>query len=115
LRAGLSQRLGSIEVVRGRDPVTKKPLLEKYIYHFERCTLCNLCVDSCGSSALAMGSDFENAVYETSQLTMILNKDALPKTPETPAGPAAAAPAAPAVPAAPAIPAAPAKPEEKAP
>ncbi len=88
---------GSIDVIRSRDPVTKKAVLEKYVYHFERCTLCNLCVDACPSDALAMGSEFENAVYESSQLTMILNKDTAPKTPESQPGPAAV-PAQPAAP-----------------
>lgn len=63
----------SIEVVRVRDPETKKPRLEKYEYHFERCTVCGLCVDACRSEALTMAQDFEHAVYESSQLTMLLN------------------------------------------
>lgn len=74
---------GSIEVVRGKDPATNKPVLEKYIYHFERCTLCGLCVDACRPNALTMGQDFESAVYDSSQLTMILNKGARPE-PSTP-------------------------------
>jgi len=82
---------GSLEVVRGKDPVTKKPTLEKYVYHFERCTVCGLCVDSCASESLGMGRKFENAVYESSQLTMILNADAIAKK----AAEAANAPAVP--------------------
>ena len=101
---------GSLEVIRGKDPVTKKPTLEKYVYHFERCTVCGLCVDSCNSESLTMGKKFENAVYESSQLTMILNADAIakqateaanaPAVPETPAAaPAKAEPTQPAAPA----------------
>jgi NADH-quinone oxidoreductase subunit I len=97
---------GSIQVVRGKDPVTKKPVLEKFVYHFERCTVCGLCVDSCHTEALTMGRTFENAVYDSSQLTMLLNEDALPKSgaegkPGQP-GTAAQNPPAPATPAGPA-------------
>jgi NADH-quinone oxidoreductase subunit I len=67
---------GSLEVTRGRDPVTKKPVLEKFVYHFERCTLCGLCVDSCHTEALTMGRSFENAVYDSSQLTVLLKEGA---------------------------------------
>lgn len=88
---------GSLQVIRGKDPVTKKPVLEKFVYHFERCTVCGLCVDSCHSEALTMGQQFESAVYDSSQLTMILNEDAMPKhvkeegAPGEPAGKAEAA------------------------
>jgi NADH-quinone oxidoreductase subunit I len=64
----------SIEVVRGKDPVTNKPKLEKFIYHFERCVVCGLCVDACKSDALKMDSKFENAVYDSSQLVLVLNE-----------------------------------------
>lgn len=63
----------SIEVVRGKDPQTQKPKLEKFVYHFERCVVCGLCVDACKSDALTMSNKFENAVYDSSQLTIILN------------------------------------------
>jgi NADH-quinone oxidoreductase subunit I len=100
---------GSLEVVRGKDPVTKKNTLEKYVYHFERCTVCGLCVDACPTSSNRMGQGFENAVYESSQLTMILNADAIarkaaeaakaPPAVETPAAPAKTEPTQPAAPA----------------
>jgi NADH-quinone oxidoreductase subunit I len=67
---------GSIQVTRGKDPATKKPVLEKFVYHFERCTVCGLCVDSCHTEALTMGRKFENAVYDSSQLTVLLNEGA---------------------------------------
>jgi|GEM_PF-3311554 len=68
----------SIEVIRDRDPVTQKAKLNKFIYHFERCTICGLCVDACRSEALRMGQQFETAVYDSAQLTIILNKDSRP-------------------------------------
>jgi NADH-quinone oxidoreductase subunit I len=82
----------SIEVERGRDPQTQKAKLERFVYHFERCTVCGLCVDACRSDALQMSSDFEMAVYDSSQLTIILNKerestaDLPPAPPATPTG-----------------------------
>jgi NADH-quinone oxidoreductase subunit I len=91
---------GSIEVVRGKDPVTKKNVLEKFVYHFERCTVCGLCVDSCRTEALTMGQGFENAVYDSSQLTVILNESAVASGEGCPASapaqtPASATPPAP--------------------
>ncbi|MGB9602474.1 MAG: NuoI/complex I 23 kDa subunit family protein [Limisphaerales bacterium] len=75
----------SIEVIRGKDPQTQKPKLEKFVYHFERCVVCGLCVEACKSDALTMGNKFENAVYDSSQLTIILNQipDSLKKKSET--------------------------------
>ncbi len=90
----------SITVERTRDPQTQKAKLDKFIYHFERCTMCGLCVDACRSDALRMGQDFETAVYDSAELTVILNKDARPAAEPPPAAapqpaPAAAAPPAP--------------------
>jgi len=68
---------GSIEVTRGKDPVTKKIMLEKFVYHFERCTLCGSCIDACHSNALTMGQDFEAATFNKAELTRILNADAM--------------------------------------
>jgi NADH-quinone oxidoreductase subunit I len=68
----------SIFVERDRDPVTKKPRLQKYVYHFERCTLCGLCVDSCKFEALQMGQRFETAVYDPQELTLLLNDQVPP-------------------------------------
>ncbi len=82
----------SIEVQRTRDPQTQKAKLDKFVYHFERCSVCGLCVDACRSEALIMGQDFETAVYESSELTVILNRDASagPMPSEAPTAPAAA-------------------------
>lgn len=70
---------GSIEVHRKKDPETNKVVLDKFVYHLERCLVCGLCVDACPFDALKMDSRFENAVYDKSQLTLILNS--LPKRP----------------------------------
>ncbi|HOW66805.1 MAG TPA: 4Fe-4S binding protein [Candidatus Paceibacterota bacterium] len=68
----------SISVEKTRDPVTNKSKLTRYVYHYERCTLCGLCVDSCRSEALKMGQGFETAVYDSSELVLILNEPAPP-------------------------------------
>jgi NADH-quinone oxidoreductase subunit I len=68
----------SISVEKTRDPVTAKSKLTRYVYHYERCTLCGLCVDSCRSEALKMGQNFETAVYDSSELVLILNEPVPP-------------------------------------
>jgi NADH-quinone oxidoreductase subunit I len=71
----------SLEVHKERDPETNKFKLKLYVYHFERCTLCALCVDACKFSALGMGQEFENAVYDRRVLTLVLNTaDGAPRT-----------------------------------
>jgi NADH-quinone oxidoreductase subunit I len=76
----------SLTVKRERDPETNKFKLAGYYYHFERCTLCGLCVDTCKFSALAMGNEFENAVYDRALLTLRLDTpDGVPRpAPEAP-------------------------------
>ena len=70
----------SLTVQRERDPETNKFRLAGYYYHFERCTLCGLCVDTCKFSALAMGNEFENAVYDRRDLTLRLDTpDGVPR------------------------------------
>jgi NADH-quinone oxidoreductase subunit I len=103
---------GSLEVTRGKDPVTKKPVMEKFVYHFERCTLCGLCVDSCHSESLMMGRGFENAVYDSSQLTMLLSEGTPNLAGRAGAKEEAKRPAAPAAIPAPSAPTAPAPPAE---
>jgi NADH-quinone oxidoreductase subunit I len=68
---------GSIEIVTRKEmsPEGKEiRIIDKHIYHFDRCTLCALCVKTCPSNALAFGHDFENAVFDKTKLTKILNK-----------------------------------------
>jgi NADH-quinone oxidoreductase subunit I len=69
---------GSIEInwLRVEDPETgkKKKAIEKHVYHYSMCTLCNLCIEACPTDAIKMGQSFEYAVYDRSLLTMVLNK-----------------------------------------
>jgi NADH-quinone oxidoreductase subunit I len=68
---------GSIEIITRKEmtPEGKEVrVIDKHIYHLSMCTFCGLCVKTCPSNALAFGQEFENAVYDKSKLTKILNK-----------------------------------------
>jgi NADH-quinone oxidoreductase subunit I len=68
---------GSIEIVTRKEMSAEGKevrLIDKHIYHLDMCTFCALCVKTCPSDALAFGHDFENAVFDKSKLTKILNK-----------------------------------------
>jgi NADH-quinone oxidoreductase subunit I len=58
------------------NPETGKKVkqIEKHIYHFSMCTLCNLCIEACPTDAIVMAQTFESSVYDRSQLTKVLNK-----------------------------------------
>lgn len=64
---------GTISVLATKD-ISGRKVLGQYIYRLSQCTLCNLCVESCPYGAIAMGKDFELAVYDREKLTYILNK-----------------------------------------
>lgn len=64
---------GTISVQATRS-ISGRKVLGRYVYRFSQCTLCNLCVESCPFGAIEMGKDFELAVYDRDQLTIILNK-----------------------------------------
>jgi NADH-quinone oxidoreductase subunit I len=68
---------GSIEIVTRKEmtPEGKEVrVIDRHVYHLGMCTFCGLCVKTCPSDALAFGQDFENAVFNRSKLTKILNK-----------------------------------------
>jgi NADH-quinone oxidoreductase subunit I len=68
---------GSIEIVTSKEmtPEGKEVrIIDKHIYHLGMCTFCGLCVKTCPSDALAFGQEFENAVFDRTKLTKILNK-----------------------------------------
>ncbi len=68
---------GSIEVISKMivtEEGKKKKVLDKYVYHLGMCTLCNLCVKACPSDAIAMGQNFEHAVWNRSDLNKVLNQ-----------------------------------------
>jgi len=63
----------TISVLATKD-LTGRKVLGRYIYRLSQCTLCNLCVEACPFGAIAMGKEFESAVYDRERLTFILNK-----------------------------------------
>jgi len=67
---------GSIEILTRKEitPEGKEVrVIDKHIYHLGMCTFCGLCVKTCPSDALAFGQEFENAVFDRTKLTKILN------------------------------------------
>lgn len=69
---------GSIEIIwdRGIDEETgkKKKKIDKHIYHLGLCTMCGLCIEACPTDAIVWAQNFENSVYDRTQLTKVLNK-----------------------------------------
>ena len=65
---------GTITILTSKDPETKKKKLDKFIYRFETCIICNLCIEECPFDAIAMSRDFETAVFDRRELVQILNK-----------------------------------------
>lgn len=69
---------GSIEIVwdRGIDEETgkKKKMIDQHIYHLGMCTMCGLCIEACPTDAIKWAQNFENSVYDRSQLTRVLNQ-----------------------------------------
>lgn len=69
---------GSIEIIWDRqpDPETgkKKKEIDQFIYHFGMCTMCSLCIEVCPTDAIVWAQNFENSVYDRTQLTKVLNK-----------------------------------------
>ncbi len=64
---------GSISVLTTRNLAGKR-VLGRYVYRFDQCTQCGLCVESCGFGAIRMGGEFEEAVRDKASLTQILNR-----------------------------------------
>jgi NADH-quinone oxidoreductase subunit I len=52
----------------------KKKAIDKFVYHLELCTMCNLCIEACPTDAIKMAQNFEHSVYDRSLLTKVLNK-----------------------------------------
>jgi NADH-quinone oxidoreductase subunit I len=52
----------------------KKKALDKFVYHLELCTMCNLCIIACPTDAIKMDQTFEHSVYDRNKLIKTLNK-----------------------------------------
>lgn len=64
---------GSISVLNTKS-IAGKPILGKYIYRWDQCTLCGNCVEACPFDAIRMAQDFEGSTTEKAELELILNK-----------------------------------------
>ena len=69
---------GSIEIIWDRvlneETGKKVKVIDKHIYHLSMCTMCGLCIPACPTDAIVWGQNFENSVYDRTQLTKVLNK-----------------------------------------
>jgi NADH-quinone oxidoreductase subunit I len=68
---------GTIEIISKRvenEEGKKVKVIDKFVYHLQMCTMCNLCIPACPTDAIKMSQDFEHAVFDRSKLTKILNK-----------------------------------------
>ncbi|MEQ8323445.1 MAG: 4Fe-4S binding protein [Vicingaceae bacterium] len=68
---------GTIEIIWDRkenEEGKKKKVLDQFIYHLQMCTMCGLCIPACPTDAIVMGQEFEHAVFDRSELTLVLNK-----------------------------------------
>ena len=69
---------GSIAIAIAKGAVTGKNELQSFVWRFDTCTFCNLCVVACPFDALKTKSDFEHAVYDRRLLVFNLNRCAGP-------------------------------------
>lgn len=65
---------GTITILTKKNEETKKKELDRFIYRFETCIICNLCIEACPFDAIAMSNDFETAVFDRRDLVEQLNK-----------------------------------------
>ncbi len=52
----------------------KKKAINTWVYHLDMCTMCNMCIEACPTTAIVMGQNFEHSAYEKKYLKKILNK-----------------------------------------
>jgi len=69
---------GSIMIEASKGAVTGKNELKNFVWRFDSCTFCNLCVSTCPFDALEMKGDFEHAVFDRRLLVYNLNRYAGP-------------------------------------
>ena len=56
------------------EKISKKKVLDAYMYDLGSCTFCQLCVEGCPTKAIEFTNDFEQAVFTRSKLVKQLNK-----------------------------------------
>ncbi len=68
---------GSIKIITQQElqpDGKKKKRIDTWVYHLDLCTMCNLCIEACPTTAIVMGQNFEHSVFDKKQLKKILNK-----------------------------------------
>src|SRR3990167_1383816 len=63
----------SIRIIPRQGPITGKKELDRFVWRFDTCTFCNLCVQACPFIAIEMTGDFESSVYDRRLLIYNLN------------------------------------------
>lgn len=72
---------GSLIVADRKGPITGKPEINHFVWRFDSCTFCNMCVLVCPTAALKMLPTFEASVYDQRLLVYNLNPYAGPAAP----------------------------------
>lgn len=70
----------SIRIITRTGPVTGKKELDRFVWRFDTCTFCNLCVQACPFVAIDMTGNFESSVYDRRLLIYNLNNYSGPYT-----------------------------------
>ena len=63
------------EMVTNEETGKKKRVLHDYQYDLGDCMFCQLCTNACNFDAIEFTNDFENAVFDRSQLVLHLDKE----------------------------------------
>ena len=63
------------EMVTNEETGRKKRELRDYQYDLGDCMFCQLCTNACNFDAIEFTNDFENAVFDRSQLVLHLDKE----------------------------------------
>lgn len=65
---------GTITILTQKNEETNKKELDRFIYRYETCIICNLCIEACPFDAIEMSRDFETAVFDRRDLIEQLNR-----------------------------------------
>lgn len=68
---------GSIKIITKQEVQPdgkKKKRIDTWVYHLDMCTMCNMCIEACPTTAILMGQNFEHSQYDKKYLKIILNK-----------------------------------------
>src|SRR3990167_1084391 len=63
----------TIKIITRQGPVTGKKELDRFVWRFDTCTFCHLCVQACPFIAIDMTGEYESSVYDRRLLIYNLN------------------------------------------